>query len=139
MKKYELISHTADVRIKATADTLKELFEISAEALCKIIQPDFEYSDQEEFTQKHYFGIESLDISALLIDFLAEQLSLMHTYNVLLPVVKIEHININRVRGFFSGIKVDSFDEDVKAVTYHEAEIKENSDGQLETMIVLDI
>ncbi len=37
------------------------------------------------------------------------------------------------------GFAVSSLDEDIKAVTYHEAEVKETEDRKWETMIVLDI
>ena len=34
---------------------------------------------------------------------------------------------------------VDAFDEDIKAVTYHEANIEENEEGVLQTTIIFDI
>jgi SHS2 domain-containing protein len=139
MKKYELISHTADVRIKTTADTQEELFEISAIALCHIMLPDFAIIEAKQFIDQYDFEIEAIDQSALLIDFLAEQLSLMQTYNVMLPKVMIARLNDKEIKGKFSGFKIDSFHEDVKAVTYHEAEIVRNERGQLETIIILDI
>jgi SHS2 domain-containing protein len=37
------------------------------------------------------------------------------------------------------GRKVSGFKEDVKAVTYHEADITENEEGCLETVVVFDI
>jgi SHS2 domain-containing protein len=139
MKKFELISHTADVRINAIADTPEELFEISAIALCHILLPDFATPEIKIYTEQYDFEIEAIDQSALLVDFLAEQLSLMQTYNVLLPKVMIARLNDKEIKGKFSGFKIDSFHEDVKAVTYHEANIIRNEEGQLETIIILDI
>jgi SHS2 domain-containing protein len=37
------------------------------------------------------------------------------------------------------GNRVSYFDEDIKAVTYHEAAVKQNNEGQLETVIIFDI
>jgi len=37
------------------------------------------------------------------------------------------------------GRKVEEFEEDIKAVTYHEAEVKKNEKGEYETMLVFDI
>jgi len=139
MKKFELISHTADVRVKAVADSPEELFEISATALCSIMLSDSPLPETKVYTEQYDFEINSIDLTALLIDFLAEQLSLMSTYYVLLPKLIIEKINNVSIKGKFLGFKIDSFHEDVKAVTYHEARIVRNSDGKLETMIIFDL
>ena len=44
-----------------------------------------------------------------------------------------------RVRAELAGRAVDGFGEDIKAVTYNEAEIRRNAAGNLETMLVFDI
>jgi SHS2 domain-containing protein len=38
-----------------------------------------------------------------------------------------------------SGVNVEHFVEDLKAVTYHEAEVRQTDDGYWETMIIFDI
>ncbi len=139
MKNFEILEHTADIKIKARASTKEELFEVVTEALCEIMYPGFKKSQPAEFTEKHNFNIESVDSSALLIELLSEQLSLMHTYNILLPKVEIALLEEDKIAGHFYGYEIESFHEDVKAVTYHEAELKVNQEKQYEIIILLDI
>ena len=37
------------------------------------------------------------------------------------------------------GFEVEVLAKDIKAVTYHEADVRENAEGQFETTIVFDI
>lgn len=60
--------------------------------------------------------LASLDISSLLIDFLSTILTLSYENKAIF-----------------------CFDKDIKAVTYHEAEVKKNDQGKYETTIVFDI
>ena len=107
--------------------------------LCAVINSDEQKTSTTPITQRFTFEIESVDTTALLIDFLAEALSLMQTYFVLLPRVSIILLEETRVVGEFSGFNIDSFSEDVKAVTYHEADVTFNKNNEYETIIILDI
>ena len=37
------------------------------------------------------------------------------------------------------GFDIEEFDDDIKAVTYHEAEVRKNGKGNLETYMIFDI
>ena len=39
---YKLLSHTADIRILARADSIEKLFESALEGLCNVLYDDFE-------------------------------------------------------------------------------------------------
>ena len=103
--------------------------------------------------------IESPSATALLVDFLNEALWLAHSHREMLEMVTIEVIVEGaeegeksaqpkaavlpkaraRVRAELRGQPVGAFGEDVKAVTYHEAEIRRNAAGGFETRLVFDI
>lgn len=138
MEYFELLEHTADIRILAKGDSRKSLFTAALKGLCEVLKPG--YKDVSDDSDSQYdFKLDSVDISALLIDYLAEALSIMQTYNVLLPGVNIEKIDNNSVSGKFYGFSVHTFDEDVKAVTYHEANVVINERNEFEAIIVLDL
>lgn len=138
MEYFELLEHTADIRILAKGDNRRSLFTAALKGLCEVMKPG--YKDVSDESGPGYeFKLDSVDISALLIDFLAEALSIMQTYNVLLPGVKFENIDNHSVSGKFQGFPVRAFDEDVKAVTYHEAEVVRNDKNDFEAIIVLDL
>ncbi|MGE5443248.1 MAG: archease [Ignavibacteriales bacterium] len=53
--------------------------------------------------------------------------------------VTFKTLSPHSLEAILRGFTASSFDEDIKAVTYHEAEVKETEDGKWETMIVFDI
>ena len=136
MKKFELLSHTADVRIHALGDSPEELFRAALEGLCEVIIPAHK---KRKTTYSKEIAIDSPDVTALLIDFLSDALSIMHSGKVMLPEVEFKALDEMYLRAELSGFEVDEFHEDVKAVTYHEANIVENPEGVFETIVVLDI
>ena len=53
--------------------------------------------------------------------------------------VDFTRLTKNEVWAEIRGFKVKNFSEDIKAVTYHEAQIKRNKKGQWKTTIIFDI
>lgn len=140
MKKYQFLSHTADVRLKIEADNLEELFSIALEAMGNLIKKDScsIESEQKEFSES--IEISSIDATSLLIDFLSEVLAYTQENKIIYCYIKFEKLTDNFLKAkIFGDKKVDKFDEDIKAVTYHEAEIKKNKDNNFETIIIFDI
>ncbi len=66
---------------------------------------------------------------------------LTYTYEEKAIFSKVEFIKLEdkELSGIVYGENVQGFDEDIKAVTYHEAEVKKNKKGNWETIIVFDI
>ena len=48
-------------------------------------------------------------------------------------------IEDTRVEATLLGRRVESFDDDIKAITYHGAGFRRNGDGQYETEVIFDI
>lgn len=115
-----------------------ELFRASLDGLSEVIYPGI-CAKNSEIGFEEKISVESIDETALLIDFLSEALSLSHQCGVVFCSAEFESVSETNVTASLAGIKVDEFREDVKAVTYHEADVKRNADGDLETYIVLDI
>ncbi len=138
MQKYKLLSHTADLIIHSESDSLAGLFASALDGLCKVMF----HNDLPENVVSHVseeFNIKSIDCSALIVDFLSDALSFMHSYNVIAIPDGINFPNDKNCIFKLSGIPVDGFDDDVKAVTYHGAEIIRNDNGNFEVNIILDI
>lgn len=143
MRSFELLSHTADLRLKASGDSLEELFHAALQGMAKIIKDDFcqNYGSQIKNYEKveKKISISATDRTTLLIDFLSEVLTVSQTEKVVFCDVNFEKLTEMELAAKVKGTKVDEFDEDIKAVTYHEAEVKKNKNGQWETIIILDI
>lgn len=136
-RKYELISHTADIKLKVEADDLSGVFIAALEGMTSIIKKENSIESVEK--SKKIITIESPDKTALLIDFLNEVLYQSHTNKEIYREVKFLEFSEMAIKAEIRGQKVEQFDEDVKAVTYHEADIVKNENNNWETVIVFDI
>lgn len=136
MKRFEILPHTADVRIYAEATSIRELFEVSLEAICSILY----HSDltNTEFNVSEKIEVHSYDQTSLLIDFLSDALALMHKHKAIFSNVIFEKLQETELNATILGFHIDKFDKDIKAVTYHEADIKK-IDNNYSTIIVIDI
>jgi SHS2 domain-containing protein len=138
MKKFTYLPHTADIRIYAEGDTLTELFEAALEGLCGVLTKNLDNIDQNH-TFNGTLRVESIDLTSLLIDFLSVSLSLMETEKAIFNKVIFTRFDENKIIAEMEGYPIDRFGIDVKAVTYHEAEIITNESNVYSTNIILDI
>lgn len=143
MKSYEFLPHVADVRLKVKADSLEDLFSAALQGMASLLKsnicPFDEGLAEEDSIIKETIEISSIDSTSLLIDFLSEILTHSQVNKAVYCKVKFEKLTDNFLKTIIFGTKINSFDEDIKAVTHHEAEIKKDSDGNFETIIIFDI
>lgn len=134
----KILSHTADVRIKVTSETLSDLFRVSLQGLNQLLKSNFNTMEFEPTITKS-IELESCDRTSLLIDFLSEVLTLSQIHKAIFLDFEIREISDHKISTILFGTQVEVFDEDVKAVTYHEADVKINENGDWETTIIFDI
>lgn len=132
---YQILPHTADVRLRVSAPDLNTLFEHALQGMFAILGP----SAQEGPVEREVH-VESADLTALLVDFLNEALSLALTRRE--AYVQVARFQIDPERHSLTtilrGHRIEGFDDEVKAVTYHEAELVQTERGW-ETMLVFDV
>lgn len=133
---YEILKHTADVRLRVEGETLERLFSDALKGMMEILKTDIPIGQPGA---KRQVSINAPDKTALLVDFLNEVLSLSQINKEAYPVVTFGELSETTLRGNLEGVRVNEFDEDIKAVTYHEAEIKKNPEGNWETILIFDI
>jgi SHS2 domain-containing protein len=132
------IPHTADICIRVVGDTPGELFRGGMDAMTRTMRED---ACQEEKPFPFRFSVDtaSVDRTALLIDFLSEVLLLMQTEKAVFCKLDLIRLDEKEIDAKIHGYPVAGFDEDIKAVTYHEAEVVQRKDGKWETLIIFDI
>jgi SHS2 domain-containing protein len=133
---YTVLEHTADVRLLVEGRTLAELFAEALRGMMEVLKAEKRKGVAETLRR---IRLEAPSRTPLLVDFLNEALCLAHTHRESYTDVAIEAISETRVEARLRGCAAESFGEDIKAVTHHEAEIRENAAGNLETMLVFDI
>lgn len=133
---YKILKHTADVRLKVEAKTMTSFFKEALSGMNRISKAKIK-KNSPIFKRK--ISIESSDKTALLVDFLNEVLSLNNIYKETYTDAVFNKISENFIEAELEGRAVEEFGEDIKAATYHEADVKQNKKGNWETIIVFDI
>jgi SHS2 domain-containing protein len=121
-KRYETLSHTADVMIRAFGDTLEECFENAGFAMFDQIA-DLSNVEPKEAVK---FDVEGDEPEQLLVDFLSELLYLFDTEYLLLSEFHLTY-NGEMLTVQAKGEKVDKkrheLRKNLKAVSYHSIEV----------------
>lgn len=138
MKSYHFLGHTADVRLKIEADTPQELFEAAIEAMANLMKKGFCRRKGARIFEEE-ISVSSQNMTALLIDFMAEVLARSEILHVIFYRVEFSDFTEMSLKAKIFGEKVAVWDKDVKAVTYHEADIKRDKKGNYSTTIIFDI
>lgn len=136
---YLFSPHTADVRLIVTGGTYEDVFRLALEAMAELMKENFCRTGREDFIQKEELELKSIDGTSLLVDFLSEVLTLSHIDKTIYCEVIFEALTETEIRARVRGKATTQFDKDIKAVTYHEAELKINEKGQWESILVFDI
>ncbi len=137
-KNITFLPHTADIRMKISGSSLTALFQAGLMGMNKLINK-VPCQEWEEFEHTTTISLEANDVTTLLVDFLSEVLSLTHIYRVIYCKANFTILDSTNLRCQLWGNEIEHFDEDLKAVTYHEAEVTKNQHGHWETIIIFDI
>jgi len=134
--KYKILPHPADIKLEITASSKEDIFRGALEGMAYIIQPN---TSQKSVLKKEQIEIHSLDINALLVDFLNEVLAKSDIYNSVFNNIKIEKLTDNSIKGIIEGKNVKEFSKEIKAATYHELNITQDKNGDWKAIILFDI
>lgn len=133
---YSFLEHTSDIRMQVRGKSLEELFHDSLLGMVKIMNPALSH---KAGTIKREIKIEAPDETSLLVDFLSEALAWMQSEREAYANVQFESITDHSLKAELEGYKTESLEEDIKAVTYHEANVQKNESGEWNTVIIFDI
>jgi len=138
MNHYSYHSHTADVIMKVRAESLNELFETAMRGTGNLLKNNFCKQTAASSIEKKIV-VHSVNLIALLIDFLSEVLLNSHIDKTIYCNLNIVKLTDREIEATISGSSVEYFDEDIKAVTYHEADVFKQKNNQWEASIIFDI
>ena len=130
----EIFGHTADIRLRVSGNSLEALFREALRGTINLLHP-------QKGTQRarHNVILHAADATVLLIDFLNEALSSAHAHRETYDHAVFSKLTETHVAATLIGWDALAFGEDVKAVTYHEAEVRRSDDGMWSTMLVFDL
>ncbi len=145
-KDFEQLPHTADIKIRVYGATPQELFRHAVIGMFQSIRPMSPGCHVEndrvvckDLPQHHEIEAHSIDMSALLVDFLSEALYLSDSFNEAYLDATIHELSDTFVKATVQGVQVTGFEVvEIKAVTHHECKITQ-VDGGWQVDIVFDI
>ena len=138
MRRFEILDHTADIGIIVHGENLKRLFENAGEAFFHLITDLRKVKGRIE--RRVTIGAESLD--RLMVDWLSELLYLHDVENLLFKGFNVDSVGEG---GLKAAVKGEPFQEgvhviktEVKAVTYHQIEVRQENGGW-RAQVILDL
>ncbi len=145
-KEFELVPHTADLKIRAYGINLEELFKNALKGMFASIKPEspqihyqHDVIDISKYTVEHKVVVQSDNLEQLLVDFLSEALYLSDTHDEAYFDAKFTSLENNYLEAIIFGVKITGFElSEIKAVTYHDLEI-EQIDSLWVATLVFDI
>lgn len=130
----EILPHTADVRVRVSAGSLAELFSEAMKAMFMVLAPREAGGPEVQL----HFEVDSSDRTTLLVDLLNEILVAALTRKEGYEALAVEFHGATELRATARGRGVQGFGDEVKAVTYHEAEVREEG-GTWSSLLVFDV
>jgi SHS2 domain-containing protein len=138
MKRFEILDHTADIGLVIYGENLKALFENAGEAFFRLITDLRKVRRRVE--RRINIGRESLD--RLMVDWLSELLYLHDVENLLFQGFKVESVGKDGLKAIVKGEPfregVHVIKTEVKAVTYHRIEVRQEN-GRWRAQIIFDL
>jgi SHS2 domain-containing protein len=134
LRSHEFISHTAEAGLRLEADTLEELFRAGLEGMAEWLKPDL----PREVDARAEVRVDAAMPETVLVDFLVDTLTRSQVDRAVFFDAEFRLLEGTRVEATLLGRRVDAFDDDIKAITYHGAGIR-NVDGRFESEVIFDI
>ncbi|MBU0731676.1 archease [Patescibacteria group bacterium] len=134
MKRYEILEHTADLKIRGFGKTKEELLANLAFGLFSEINHDLNEEDKD--VEKRVI-VKAVDEQAMFVDFFNELLTLSDINDEIYAKYDLR-VEGSNVTGRMWGKKVLQNDLDVKACTYNDLNIEKTKDGWM-AEVVFDI
>ena len=137
-KRFEIFDHTADIGLIVYGKNLKALFENAGEAFFRLITDVRRVRYRVE--KRIEIGGESLD--RLMVDWLSELLYLHDVENLLFRGFRVESVGEDGLKAVVKGEpfqeRVHVIKTEVKAVTYHRIEVRQEN-GRWRAQIIFDL
>ncbi|HEX2978281.1 MAG TPA: archease [Candidatus Babeliales bacterium] len=145
-KKFQVESHTADLKIRVFGSTYEELFKNALIGMFQSIGPSAPNCSQKnnllvcnDLPISRELNVYGENLEDVLINFLSEALYLSDVHNEAYLDAVVYELSAQALKASLKGVPVSGFEIEIKAVTYHECHITKMADGRWTTELVFDI
>ncbi len=132
---FQIVEHTADWSIRARGADFAHLLVSAAYGMSSLLVDDV---DSLSPAEEHTVAVEGFDRESVLVEWLSELAYFAERDGLVFRHFDIHEAGPTTVRATVRGTRVPEMHKHIKAVTYHNLEVKETSAG-LEAEIVFDV
>jgi SHS2 domain-containing protein len=132
---FEEVEHTADKALRIVGINLKELMISAAQGMTQLMVGDVSKISNKI---KKSIEIQAVDAESLLVEWLGELAYWAETEMLVFKKFKVTDITATRLQATIWGATVPELEKHIKAVTYHNLEIRQTPKG-LEATVVFDV
>ena len=133
---FEELAHTAELEIRVWGEDMVSLFRQAAAGMIQLSGVEG-LADGISSVQQN-ISLEAMDFEGLLILFLEELLYRLTEDYMVYEIQELSLTSDYTLKAKLTGAQIKSYQRDIKAVTYHNLNIRTNADGY-EVNIVFDI
>lgn len=138
MKRFEILDHTADIGVIVYGENLKLLFENAGQAFFHLITD----LRKVKLRIEKQIVIQGESLERLMVDWLSELLYLHDVEGLLFKKFKIESVGKDGLKAIAKGEPfeegVHAIKTEVKAVTYHQIEVRQEK-GHWRAQVIFDL
>jgi SHS2 domain-containing protein len=144
MKTYEIINHTADIGLKVFGKNLEVLFLNAAQAMFEIILEKIEKESlfKKQELKKFLLNKQGSNLEEIFVSWLSELLYLFNSEGLIMNKADIQKLDSNCIQAEIIGrifnTDLERIKTEIKAVTYHELEVKKTERGY-EARVIFDV
>jgi SHS2 domain-containing protein len=136
---YRIFDHTADLGVEVTAATQEELYSDTAVALFDLLT---DLATVRSDTSREV-SVEGEDAADLLVNFLRELLNAFNHDGFLVKECVVTGVDSGSLRAILRGERFDPsrhrIEQEIKAVTYHQASVEQTAEGVWVARVVFDV
>jgi SHS2 domain-containing protein len=133
---FEEVEHTADLALRVRGNNLAELFKNAGRGMAHLMAPAFAVDPPPAVV--HPVSLHESDTESLLVEWLSEMAYLAETRQLVFHRFEIHEITATSLKAILHGTPAAEFQKAIKAVTFHDLEIR-RTDGGFETTVVFDV
>lgn len=130
------VDHTADVEIEVWGEDIASLFEKAAQGMYHLSH--IREKEPSPEIVSHSFQLNGGDLESLLVAFLSELLFYLETEQLKFEKFTLEFDEEHSLRAQLEGFQIAGMDRDIKAVTFHDLDIKRKETGWI-VNVVFDV
>lgn len=143
VKKYDILPHVGDLRIRVISTTKAGFVSAALEGMFAAAGPKWQEPDEEKRALKpeseRPFKVEAESFDQLLVDFLNDAIHQASADHEAFVGVRLSFVTDRKIEGAYLGQPIRGFDTEIKAATRHDLKVQKNQLGYWEAMLTFEV